>query len=218
MQPLPLSVEGQLMQWMTCSGFRVSSTARSASQTREMNKLIAISEKASAQVHEASQCSLLDARGLDSLGCLRLQQGAFTFTGPRVFGQVADASSPLWPPLLGSPRQPESPFPSAELVAPLSVPFVSSCSFAGVSPLVPTWPSRLGVISHQAQLPRGPSRQPGLCSPPGVSPRPRGCWDSLLSASPRPPVLCPWVSALFCALTSGLPRSCEPPCASAWPA
>ena len=67
-QPLPLSVEGQLMRWMTCSGFRVSSTACSASQTREMHKLTAVSEKASVQVHKTSQCSLLDARGLDSLG------------------------------------------------------------------------------------------------------------------------------------------------------
>ena len=68
---------------------------------------------------------------------------------------------------------------------------VSSCSFAGVSPWFPTWPSRLGAtFSHQAQPPRAPPRHPGLCSPPGVSPRPRGRWHSLLSASPRPPVLC----------------------------
>lgn len=56
------------MRWMTCSGFRVSSTARGASQTREMNKLIVVSEKASIQVHKTSQCGLLNIRGLDSLG------------------------------------------------------------------------------------------------------------------------------------------------------
>lgn len=76
------------MRWTTRSGFSVSSAGRSASQTRAMNELGAMSPKASVDVHETSQCSSLNRRSLDGLGCLRLREGAFAITGPRVFGQV----------------------------------------------------------------------------------------------------------------------------------
>lgn len=81
------------------SGFSVISAAHSASQTCEMNKLIAMNEKASVEVHKTSQCSLLQEDAVWAGPWVDCVSGrALPLSLGRVFGQVAGVSRPLWPP------------------------------------------------------------------------------------------------------------------------